>query len=301
MYEEASRNHVGLRARLSSSKDRTTPLVLEHEKEVYESMTVRPVCPQPQLVLADERGLEWSQALVESNHYLHKRVHPLGRLLSYIIQVEGRNAGCLIFGRPQCTRVLGWFGRLSDVEAGRCRFSQWEILNLARVYILPEFQRGGLSYRPDLLPGFTDRKGAWRSTLASTAIEFALDRVVVDYNLLWPPVYLDQPWELRQAISYCLETRFTCTLYLAASFDLVRCSQNGLRTYARDLRTLTPLERATILTASSWDQRARRLRAEKLFEETMTQPRFPFQARPLVTATLPQYRRSGSGAGDLAA
>lgn len=253
-------------------------------------MEVQFACPQPQLVLADERGLEWSQALVQSNHYLHKRVHPLGRLLSYIIRVGDRNAGCLVFARPQCTRVLGWFGHLSDVKAGQCRYSQWEILNLARVYILPEFQRGGKSYRPDILPGFTDRKGVWRSALANTAIEIALDRVVVDYLMLWPPVYLDQPWELRQAISYCHEARFTCTLYLAASFDLVR-THNGLRTYARDLRTLTPLERSTILTASSWDQRARRLRAEKLFAETMTQPHFPFQAKPIVTATLPQSRR----------
>ena len=171
-------------------------------------------------------------------------MHPLGRLLAYIVQVEGQSAGCLIFGRPQCTRVLGWFGRLSDVQAGRCRFSQWEILNLARVYILPEYQLGGQLYRPDLLPGFTDRKGVWHSTLASSAIEMALDRVVVDYLLLWPPVYLDQPWELRQAISYCHETRYRCTLYLAASFELVRRSADGLlRTYARDLRALHPFER----------------------------------------------------------
>ncbi len=263
-------------------------------------MTVLLERPRLSLQLADEHGLEWCQNLVSTHHYLKKRVHPLGRLLAYIVQVEGRSAGCLIFGRPQCTRVLGWFGRLSEVQAGRCRFSQWEILNLARVYILPEFQRGGQSYGPDILPGFTDRKGVWHSTLASTTIEMALDRVVVDYLLLWPPVYLDQPWELQQAISYCHETRYRCTLYLAASFDLVR-SHNGLRTYARDLRALTPLERTTILTASSWDQRARRLRAERLFEETMTQPRFPFQAKPIITATLPQRRGSRGGENDLAA
>jgi len=175
------------------------------------------------------------------------------------------------------------------VQAGRCRFSQWEILNLARVYILPEYQLGGQSYRPDILPGFTDRKGVWHSTLASSAIEMALDRVVVEYLLLWPPVYLDQPWELRQAISYCHETRYRCTLYLAASFELVRRSANGLlRTYARDLRALNPFERSAILSASRWDQRARRLRAEQMFEETMTQPRFPFQAKPSITARKPR-------------
>lgn len=251
--------------------------------------------PLLSLRLADERGLEWAQKLVAARHYLLKRVHPLGRPLAYIVQVEGRSAGCLIFGRPQCTRVLGWFGHLSDVQVGRCRFSQWEILNLARVYMLPEYQLGGTLYRPDILPGFTDRKGVWRSTLASSAIEMALDRVVVDYLLLWPPVYLDQPWELRQAISYCHEARFRCTLYLAASFELVRRSQNGLlRTYARDLRALTPYERSTILSASRWDQRARRLRAERLFEETMTQPRFPFQVRPGITARKPRVGPSQS-------
>lgn len=255
-------------------------------------MAVLLKCPRLSLRLADEHELEWSQKLVSTRHYLLKRVHPLGRLLAYIVLVEGRSAGCLIYGRPQCTRVLGWFGRLSDVQAGRCRFSQWEILNLARVYLLPEFQQGGEWYRPDILPGFTDRKGIWHSTLASSAIELSLQRVVVDYLLLWPPVYLDQPWELRQAISYCHETRFRCTLYLAASFELVRRSQNGLlRTYARDLRTLTPYERSAILNASRWDQRARRLRAERLFEETMTQPRFPFQAKPGVTARIPPGAR----------
>lgn len=247
--------------------------------------------PQLSLRLADEHGLGWCQQLVATRHYLKKRVHPLGRPLAYIVQVEGRSAGCLIFGRPQCTRVLGWFGHLSDVQAGRCRFSQWEILNLARVYILPEYQLGGQLYLPDILPGFTDRKGVWHSTLASSAIEMALDRVVVDYLLLWPPVYLDQPWELRQAISYCHESRYRCTLYLAASFELVRRSADGLlRTYARDLRALHPFERSAILTASRWDQRARRLRAEQLFEETMTRPRFPFQARPGITA---QFQRAG--------
>lgn len=251
-------------------------------------MTVLLERPQLSLRLADQHGLEYCQNLVSTHHYLRQRVHPLGRPLAYILQVEGRNAGCLIFSRPQCTRVLGWFGHLSDVQAGRCRYSQWEILNLARVYILPEFQRGGQSYRPEILPGFTDRKGVWRSTLASCSIEMALARVPVDYLLLWPPVYLDQPWELRQAISYCHETRYRCTLYLAASFDLVRRSQNGLRTYARDLRPLTPYERAAILSASKWDQRARRLRAERLVEETMTQPRFPFQAKPSITSRLPR-------------
>ena len=33
----------------------------------------------------------------------------------------------------------------------------------------------------------------------------------------------------------------------------------------------------------------------------MTQPRFPFQAKPIITATLPQRRGSRGGENDLAA
>jgi hypothetical protein len=78
-------------------------------------------------------------------------------------------------------------GSQADVAAGRAQFDRWEVLNLARVWLAPTVQVGGQWHRPSILPGFTDRRGLWRSTLASTVITEALGRVGYDYLTAHPP------------------------------------------------------------------------------------------------------------------
>jgi len=130
-----------------------------------------------------------------------------------------------------------------------------EILNLARVYLSPALNEvGGTRYVRHA---------------ASSLINEALERVPVDYLLRWPPVWLDQPWSLRQCLSYCQSLVFPCTLYQAAHFRLARTNSYGLRTYVKDLRGLLPHEVERIKEASRCDPRARRRRVEKTFRDTL--------------------------------
>jgi hypothetical protein len=97
-----------------------------------------------------------------------------------------RCVGILFFGRPEATRCYDGgltYGSLGDVQTGRAQYDRWEVLNLARVWFSPLVQPGGLIHRlgPDSgLPGYADRRGVWRSTLASSTIRQALDRIGYD-------------------------------------------------------------------------------------------------------------------------
>src|SRR5438046_10345302 len=106
-------------------------------------------CPerQPQtrlsIQLADERNLQWAQTMVQRYHYLGRPVDVRGRPVAYLALLdECEPVGCLIFARPEATRVGGWYGSVEDVEEGRCRLTRWQILNLARVWLDRALQRG---------------------------------------------------------------------------------------------------------------------------------------------------------------
>lgn len=103
-----------------------------------------------------------------------------------------RPVGCLIFGRPEATKVSGWYGALEDTRRSPddpkyCPLTYWQILNLARVYLDPRLQYDGEFAHPhrlvgpSVLPGFYDRRHIWHSAAASYVIDLALDRVPFDY------------------------------------------------------------------------------------------------------------------------
>lgn len=194
--------------------------------------------------------LEWAQAQVEKHHYLKQRVHPRARPIAYLVLITDeqgveQRVGCLIFGRMQSSRCSGWYGNLADVQRGWARLTQWELLCLMRVWLDPRLQRGGLWYVPNV---------------ATQVVSQALRRVGYEYLLIHPPAYLDQPWQLREVISYCHSDRFLCTLYLAANFSLVRENTEGLRTYMRPLPRLQPHQVRHIEEAARFDARARKRR-----------------------------------------
>lgn len=200
------------------------------------------------LILADRAGLDWAQTQVTRYHYLHRPVDVRCRPLAYLVLFESEPMGCLIFGRPEATRVLGWYGSVQDVQAGRCRLTRWEVLNLARVWLHPDLQVGGRCYLPNA---------------ASWAIGQAIRHVGYDFLLHRPPVWLEEPYELREVLSYCDTRVHQGTLYRAAGFRLSRTNTRGIATYARPLRPLTPAQRAEIARRSQEDVRARRLRAAR--------------------------------------
>ena len=223
--------------------------------------------------LADTAALAWAQQQITAHHYLHAPVDPRCRPLAYVVWHRARYVGdferaigCLIFGRPEATRcyVGGLtYGSQADVASGRAQFDRWEIINLARVWLHPDVQYGGWMCTPNFLPGYTDRHGVWRSTLASTVVQQALDRVRRDYLLQYPPCFLDAPYQLRACLSYCDTRLHRGTIYRAAGFQLARRNNDGIETYWMPLPALTPSDDAQVRRCAAQHPRSRRYRAQR--------------------------------------
>jgi hypothetical protein len=81
------------------------------------------------LALANQKGLRWAQQQVATYHYLRRPVDPRCRPLAYLVLLDGERVGCLIFGRPEATRVSGWYGSVEDVAAGRCPLTRWQVID----------------------------------------------------------------------------------------------------------------------------------------------------------------------------
>ena len=128
------------------------------------------------LQLATDSDRDWAQEQVTNLHYLHKPVDTRCSVLAYLVMLEDRRVGCLIFGRPESTRCYQdglTYGSLADVHIGRAQYSRWEILNLARIWLDPSIQKSGADYVPNA---------------ATQAIGMALKRVVSDYLTRFVPI-----------------------------------------------------------------------------------------------------------------
>lgn len=220
--------------------------------------------PRLSLALADEAQTHAAQKMVTDHHYLGSPVDPRCSVFAYLILLGGHRIGCLIFGRPEATRVEDWYGDVEDKLAGRCRLSRWEVLNLARIYVAPIVQDGGAWCRPGMVPGFEDRQGRWHSCLTTKAILMALECVPVDYLLAFPPVFLDQPYHIQEILSYCdgRQPGHRGTLYRHASFRLERTNEQGLLTFAKTARRLSPGEDAWVRHFATHSLRSKRLRSQ---------------------------------------
>ncbi len=196
--------------------------------------------------LANKEGLQWAQRQVAAYHYLHTPVDVRCSLLAYLVLLNGLRMGCLIFGRPEAQRCNGWYGSVGDVAAGRCRITRWQVLNLARIWLSPDIQKGGSC--------FVENAASW-------AIAQALRRVPYDYLLAHPPCFLDEPWTISECLSYADRSKHIGTLYRAANFRLKRENERGIQTYTRPLRTLTRQERQHIEVLAQQSLRSRRYRS----------------------------------------
>lgn len=215
----------------------------------------------------DATGVRQAQRLVTDGHYLHRPVDARSSPQGYAVEVMGALAGVLLFGRPQATVTRPWYGSVAEVQSGRVAVTRWQVLNLARVYLLPQVQAGGVMCIPELLPGYVDRRGVWRSTLASTAISLACERVVLDYLLARPPVFLDEPYEIRWILSYCDRRLHRGVVYRESGFQPYWRRGEDLAapiwTFRRQARPLTAAEHGLIRRASADDPRARTYRGRR--------------------------------------
>jgi len=206
-----------------------------------------------QLLLADTAQAAWAQQQVAAHHYLHAAVDPRCSPLVYVAEHTGGLVGCLIFGRPESTRCYDpqsrlTYGSFEDVQAGRCVYDRWELINLARVWLDPRVQRGGAAYVP---------------RAASTLIKAALSRVGYDYLVARPPVDCNRPYQLRACMSYCDTRIHTGYLYRACRFKLARTNRQGIQTFMRALPALSAEQDAQIRRLAAQHPRSRRIRAKR--------------------------------------
>jgi hypothetical protein len=121
--------------------------------------------------LGNRADLEWAQATVEKHHYLHQRVDNRARPMVYVI---GDYLGLIMAGIPHATRCRKWFGYPGLP-------TQWQVLDLNRIWLSPRLQAGGDLYQRNAL--------TW-------TISQILKRVQRDRVSLWPPVFVDQPFHI---------------------------------------------------------------------------------------------------------
>jgi hypothetical protein len=200
-------------------------------------------------------------------------VDPRSRPLAYVLRLRGELAGTLIFGRPEASRCYAGgltYGGQADVRAGRAAWDRWCVLNLARVWLDPRTQAGGAWCRPDLVPGFTDRHGAWRPAVASWAIGQALTSVGYDYLLAYPPCFVAEPYEVRVCLSYCDRRHHKGTIYRAAGFRLARVNAEGVETWwTPAVAPLTPQQDLEVRRRAATSDRAARVRGRRTEGQTL--------------------------------
>jgi hypothetical protein len=226
----------------------------------------------------DKSDLARAQLLVAEKHYLHAPVDARCSPQGYLVyldegfqvgsQVLSPFVGVLIFGRPEATKCQDWYGGVEEMQRGECEVTRWQVLNLARVWFSPAVQPGGLNYSPKYLPGYTDRKGQFRSTFASTVITAALERIGYDYLLSRPPVFLDEPYNISWVLSYCDTNVHKGTLYRASGFEFYRENGHRIQTYRKPLKPLTMLQRWRVVQASLKSRRAQVYRGERLAKKS---------------------------------
>lgn len=165
--------------------------------------------------------------------------------------------------RADIAALPGWYGSVEDVESGRAGCTRWQVLNLARVWLDPVVQPGGALHVPGAVPGFIDRRGVFRSTLASAAILQLLSRVGADYLERRPPCFLEEPYELQWLLSYCDTRLHRGTVYRAAGADLYRTNKAGIQTFRWPLPALAADADARVRHAAAVHPRSLRIRGRR--------------------------------------
>ncbi len=221
------------------------------------------------LKLASSSEIREMQATVKQFHYLHRPVDARCSIEAYAVilllqHMDTQPVGLLMFGRPEATRCGAWYGSVEDVRAGRCEVTRWQVLNLARVWLSPDVQPGGQLYKPGVLPGYVDRRGQFRSTLASTVIKLAAQQIGYDYLRQRPPCFLDEPYEIKYLMSYCDRKVHRGIIYQQSGFELYKTNDRQIETWRLPLPTLTVQQDTVVRTASERSVRSQKYRSERL-------------------------------------
>jgi len=211
----------------------------------------------------DKTGIAWAQKTVTEYHYRHSPMDVRCSVEGYAVLLENYRVGLLLFGRPEATRCYPWYGSVEEAGSGLVEVTRWQVLNLARVWLSSAVQVGGSLCTPDLVPGYYDRKGIWRSTLASTVIGTAAQRIGFDYLVRRPPVFLDEPYQIEWLLSYCDPAYHKGTIYRESGFQLYRTNAAGLMTWRIRLPELTQEQLGEINYRAKKSKRSQSCRAKR--------------------------------------
>jgi hypothetical protein len=225
------------------------------------------------LMPATDEGRHWAIDKLIEGHYLHTAPDPRTRPFCYVVVQKSKRLGCLWFGRPEsakCYRGGLTYGSLADVKKKKAAYDRWEVLNLSRVWLSPDVQPGGALYGPEHLPGFVDRKGGFRSTLASLLIQEALGMIGFDYLMRHPPCFVKQPYAIRVVLSYCNVHLHRGVIYPAAGFTLARTNKEGIQTWwTPAVATLSPPQDRRIRELAKVHPRSKRIRKARKHKMTL--------------------------------
>lgn len=212
----------------------------------------------------DRSGIAWAQGIVSQHHYLRRPVDARTSIEGYALNISdlGR-MGLMLFGRPEATRCYPWYGSVEDAQIGRAEVTRWQVLNLSRVWLDPRIQSGGEFYSPKWLPGFVDRRGVWRSTVASTMIKLAIRSIEFDYLVRRPPCFLDEPYQIEWLMSYCDTRLHRGVIYAASGFERYRINKHGVETWRIRLPALTPGQDEIVRRIAEQHPRSRMYRARR--------------------------------------
>lgn len=145
--------------------------------------------------LGTKADVNWAQETVARRHYLRQRVYNRARPMVYVVRYGQRPVGLVMVTIPHATKCRGWWGYPGLI-------TQWQVLDMCRVWLDPAVQQGGELCLPGIVPHHFDRKGIFRPTVATWCIDQVLGRVQRDRISLWPPIYPQLPYHIRLIISY---------------------------------------------------------------------------------------------------
>jgi len=206
------------------------------------------IAPLVLRVAASDDDMAYARHHWEHDHYLHRFPDPRSRPLVYVVTRQGEPVGALGVNRPEASTTRPLFGSLADLAAGLVARSYWSVVNLCRVWLSPDIQRGGRWYRPNA---------------ATWAIGQVRRRCTLDYLLAHPPVDCAWPYALDLMISYCDPAHHQGTIYRAAGFTLARTNTRGLQTWTCPLPALRTIDDARVRAVSVRDPRAQAHRARR--------------------------------------
>jgi hypothetical protein len=225
--------------------------------------------------------IEWGlcSGMIARFHYLGTFPDPRCMPLVYSVRLRGEWIGTLVYGRTESNRCYQGgltYGSSEDVRMGKARFDRWEILSLARAWLNPVFQSGGSRCDPETVPGFRDRKGIFRSTLASTIVRMSIEAIRFDYLMMYPPCFIDEPYQIRVISSYCDTRIHRGVLYRTSGFALARTNRDGIETWSYDrVPALDPEQDSQVRSAARHHDRSKRKRAARGTPDIMRF--FPFR------------------------